>query len=295
MANIKEISDRMSGIKDTMKITNAMYLIASSKLQKARKNMEQVQDYFQTIDSTIDDILSHMPDMEHIYLESISNKPVASARKAYILITADKGLAGAYNLNVIKKLEKELADNPGAKIFVAGQVGRQFFQKKQANMDTEFLYSSQHPSLQRARSMTVEILDQFHADRIDEVYIIFTQMKNVLHSETVMLKLLPLSRKQFCKSGNAAGGQESFFPDPVSVFNQIAPITMHGIIFSALTESYCVELNDRMMAMDSASKNAAEMLRNLQLNYNRTRQGNITQEITEVIAGSRAQKKRKMS
>jgi F-type H+-transporting ATPase subunit gamma len=293
MASNKEILDRMNGIKDTLKITNAMYLISSSKLKKARKNWQSVTDYFQTIQSTIGDILSHISDMEHIYLEPIGGSANNHHKRAYIVVTADKGLAGAYNLNVIKLAEKELAEHDNAKLFVVGQIGRHYFEDKGIKIEEDFMYSSQDPSIQRARNITVDILDCFHAGKIDEVYIIFNKMKNAVQTETVMMKLLPLAREQFKTDNNDANSDVSFFPDAKSVFNSLAPITMHGIIFSALTESYCAELNDRMTAMDGASKSAKEMLDDLALQYNRSRQYGITQEITEVSAGSKAQKKKK--
>lgn len=294
MANNKEIQERMNGIKDTLKITNAMYLIASSKLRKARKNQQMVEDYFQTICNTIGDILNHMPQMEHIYLKSAGQKKTQGDRRAYIVITADKGLAGAYNLNVIKRAEQELEQYPEAKLFVIGQIGKHYFEEKKIPMEEDFLYSSQNPSLQRARNITMDILEQFHEGRIDEVFILYTQMKNALRSEAVMMQLLPLSREQFRECGSDSSRTESFFPDAKSVFNQIAPITMHGIIFSAMTESWCAELNDRMTAMDSASKSAKEMIADLELAYNRTRQYGITQEITEICAGAKAQKQKKV-
>jgi F-type H+-transporting ATPase subunit gamma len=283
----------MNGIKDTLKITNAMYLISSSKLKKARKNWLSVTDYFQTIQSTIADILSHISDMEHIYLEPVGYKANKPHKRAYIVVTADKGLAGAYNLNVIKLAEQELQKNNNAKLFVVGQIGRHYFEDKGIKIEEDFVYSSQAPSIQRARNITIDILEYFHADKIDEVYIIFNKMKNAIQTETVMMKLLPLAREQFKTDNNNVNSNVSFFPDAKSVFNSLAPITTHGIIFSALTESYCAELNDRMTAMDGASKSAKEMLDDLALQYNRSRQYGITQEITEVSAGSKAQKKKK--
>ena len=121
MASSKEIQDRMKSISDTMKITNAMYLISSSKLRKARKNMEQVYDYFHTIRRSIGDILHHIPEMEHRFLEPVDG-PDFAGKRAYIVITADKGLAGAYNLNVEKKAEQEYHAHPEARFFVIGQV-----------------------------------------------------------------------------------------------------------------------------------------------------------------------------
>ena len=286
MASSKEIQDRMKSISDTMKITNAMYLISSSKLRKARKNMEQVYDYFHTIRRSIGDILHHIPEMEHRFLEPVDGPDFAGKR--------------AYILNVEKKAEQEYHAHPDARFFVIGQVGRHYFLHKQIPFEEDFLYSSQKPTLQRARQITVDLLDEVRNERVQEVYIIYTRMKNGLQSEPVMMKLLPLSREQFyhkdmgLPEGDEPEVPEEFFPDAASVFNQLAPITMQGIIFSALTESYCAELNDRMVAMDGATKNGTEMLQQLQLQYNRLRQGSITQEITEVIAGAKAQKKKRL-
>ena len=203
-------------------------------------------------------------------------------------------------MNVEKKAEQEYHEHPDARFFVVGLVGRHYFQHKQIPIEEDFLYSSQKPTLQRARQITVDLLEEVRNESVQEVYIIFTRMKNGLQSEPVMMKLLPLSREQFhhkdmgLPEGDEPEVPEEFFPDAVSVFNQLAPITMQGIIFSALTESYCAELNDRMVAMDGATKNGTEMLQQLQLQYNRLRQGSITQEITEVIAGAKAQKKKRL-
>jgi F-type H+-transporting ATPase subunit gamma len=270
-----------------------MYLISSSKLKKARKNWQSVTDYFQTIRETLVDISGHISDTEHRYLEPIGAVNNKSHKRAYIVVTADKGLAGAYNLNVIKLAEQDLQKHKNAKLFVVGQIGRHYFEDRGIEIEEDFIYSSQNPSLQRARNITTDILDYFHAGKIDEVYIIFTEMKNAVQSETVMMKLLPISRERLKKGERKISSDVSFFPNAKSVFNSLAPITMHGIIFSALTESYCAELNDRMAAMDGASKSAKEMLEDLALQYNRSRQYGITQEITEVSAGSKAQKKKK--
>lgn len=292
MANSKELQHRISGIRDTLKITNAMYLIASSRMRKVRRNQQLVSDYFRTIRGTMGSILDHMPEMEHQYLEP-QRPSGAPVRRAYIVITADKGLAGAYNLNVIKRAEQALAQYPDSVLYVIGQMGRHYFRARGCPMEEDFLYSAQDPSLQRARNITEDMLDVFHSGRAGEIHLIYTEMKNALQSEVVEMKLLPLSRDQFREDFTEDHQTESFFPDARSVFNQIAPITMHGILYSALTESYCAELSDRMTAMDAASRNAREMIAELEQQYNRVRQYGITQELTEVVAGAAAQKKKR--
>ncbi len=297
MAGSKEILEHINSIKETMRITNAMYLISSSKFRAARRKEQKVDDYFETMQKTISDIIVHVPELTHPYLETKTGQSLPSAgnRRGYIVITADKGLAGAYNTNVMKLAQRKLSEYPNSKLFVVGHVGYQYFKGRHADMDEGFMYSAQTPSLQRARNITEELLDPFNDGELQEIYLIYTHMKNAISSEPVCMKLLPLSREQFYQDADSGNRKEEFFPDAESVFKQLAPIVMHGIIFGALTESYCAELNDRMMAMDNATKNASQMIQNLQLEYNRSRQGSITQEITEIIAGSTAQKRRHKS
>ena len=295
MAGTKEILDRIDSIRETMKVTNAMYLISSSKIRKARERMTEVKAYYDAICSTIGDILALTPDMENHFLEkklktAEDKQREADARRGYLVITADKGLAGAYNINVIRRIEAELAEHPNSELFIIGQVGLHHFARKQAAIKEDFVYSSQNPNLQRARYIAADLLQEYDSGNIDEVYVIYTRMKNALQSETVMMKLMPLSRETYYKTDEEVRGEESFYPDANTVFMQIAPLTMHGIIFSALTESYCAELNYRMTAMNSASDNASRMIQDLELEYNRKRQGSITQEITEIIAGASAQR-----
>ncbi len=302
MAGTKEILDRIGSIRETMKVTNAMYLISSSKIRKARERMNEVQAYYDAICSTIGDILAQAPELEHRYLEQKPKSASASAlaakasdsdkhsRHAYLVITADKGLAGAYNLNVIRHAEAELRKYPDSRLFVIGQIGLHYFAHKQYDVRPDFSYTSQNPNLQRARYIASDLMDEFEDGRIDEIYVIYTRMKNALQSEDVMMKLMPLSRDAFSANDETLRGEESFYPDAKSVFTQIAPLTMQGVIFTALTESWCAELNDRMTAMRSASDNASKMIQELELDYNRRRQGSITQEITEIIAGASALK-----
>lgn len=291
MPSIKDIQHRIASIRDTMKITKAMYLISSAKLRKARNNLAAVADYFNTMQATIHDILTHMPEIEHPYLESYRRKPETDKKRGYIVVTADKGLAGAYNQNVIKLLEKELEGHPNSELFVIGEIGRHYFMGKPVIMNHNFLYSSQNPSLQRARNITRELLDLYEEGGLDEIHIIYSDMRNAMQSVTKCIRVLPLKRVFFAERRVEDHNQpESFFPSPESVMDQTVPNFMYGAIFAALTESYCAELSNRMAAMDTATNNGADMLAELSTLYNRTRQGEITQEITEVIGGYRAQK-----
>lgn len=296
MANTKEIQTRMHSIQDTMKITNAMYMISSSKLKRAKRALEESSDHFYAIQSSIARILRHVPDIENIYFGT--DTPVENKRVGYIVVTADKGLAGAYNLNVIKLVEKELEANPKGELFVVGQIGRSYFEKKGYNIHRHFQYTAQNPSIHRARVISEEVLVRYANKELDEVYIVYTKSTNGVDSEAEMFKLLPLSKADFSTNTGLemmVSDTTRYVPSPGAVMNAIVPNYITGYIYGALVESYACEQNDRMMAMDAATGNATDMLKQLSIEYNRVRQAAITQEITEVIAGAKAQKRKKKS
>ena len=218
-------------------------------------------------------------------------RDVPAPKRAYVVLTADKGMAGAFNQNTLKFLKAQAGDDPNAKFYVIGQVGYRALLHKDPRLVEEFQYSATAPSLQRARDITVDAIDDFKAGNLDEIYLIYTKIQNALTSEPVMVRLLPLDRDHLQPVPKGLGdpkGDVEMFPDAWTVFEQTAPIYMHGMIFGAMTESFCAEQSARMTAMDSATKSANDMIRDLQLEYNRTRQGSITQEITEIIGGAAA-------
>lgn len=290
MANMKEIHTRMKSIKDIMKITNAMYLISSSKMKKARKSLIATEPYFEKLQSTIYDILLYTPHTRHIYFERREEIKASDRKKGYIVITADKGLAGSYNHNVIKLVETEMAKGKNNHLFVVGQVGRQHFIRKNVKIYEEFIYTTQYPTMYRAREISETIIDLFEKRELDEVYIIYTKMITPMKAEPKILQLMPLERRKFER--RKEGYQHaSFEPSPEKVMDYLVPNYIKGVIFGALIESFSSEQNARMMAMDSATSSAKDMLKKLDLQYNRARQAAITQEITEIVSGANALQK----
>ncbi len=300
MSNIREISGRIRGVRDTMKITNAMYMISSTKLRKARKGHEANLPYFQELSRMYAKIIESTSELNNIYLDEREHKQGLERTVALIVVTADKGLAGSYNHNVLKLAEQLMTETHATnKLYVVGEFGRQYFAGKKVHMDGQFKYSAQNPSLERARLIGQFILKEYLEERIDEAYIVFTQMKGSYGSEPVAMRALPLMYENVERKPLAEGETEpekpviNFLPTAEDVLNNIVPDMLVGDIYSALVESYCSEQNDRMMAMDKANKNAQAMIHDLSVEYNRERQAMITQEITEVIAGAKAQKKKK--
>lgn len=290
MANMKEIHSRMKSVKDIMKITNAMYLISSSKLKKARKSLIATQPYFEKMQATIHDILVRAPHMEQIYFDRREEIAAEDRKRGYIVITADKGLAGSYNHNVIKLAESEMAKGKNNHLFVVGQVGRQYFMRKNAMVHSEFLYTIQSPSMYRARKISEDIIELFEKGELDDVYVVYTKMINPMKSEAKVLQILPLQRKRFER--RAAGYQHAaFYPSPEEVMDHLVPNYVKGLMFGVLVEAFSSEQNARMIAMEAATNSAKDMLKSLDLLYNRARQAAITQEITEIVSGAKSLQK----
>lgn len=296
MANIREIRERIASIQQILKITNAMYLISSSKLKKARKSLDATTPYFEKLQSTIESILEHTPHTRQLYFDRRQNVPENKRKKGYIVITADKGLCGSYNHNILKYTEQQLesSDPDNCYLFVMGHVGRMYFQnrmknKKQGYVDGEFLYTTQNPTLYRAREIAELVLEKFEKKDLDEVYLIYTNMVNSSQFEPKTVQLLPFSRRHFGKSSDGTMKKlpkASFAPSPEEVMAYLIPNFAKGIIYGAMVEAFCCEQQARMTAMDSATNSAKDMIKDLSLLYNRARQAAITQEITEVVSGA---------
>lgn len=291
MASIKEIRTHIKSVEQTLKITNAMYLISSSNLRKARKQLNDVEPFFQKIGTTISDILHHSPEINHIFFDKRPDIAPQDRKIGYIVVTGDKGLAGAYNHNILKLAEQKMSEHPNTSLFVVGQVGRSYFQEHGVPIDVEFLYTAQNPTVSRARDISELMLDLFVAGQLDEVYIIFTKLVSSFQMEPTIHKLLPLDPDEFPeleKNRDTYNRDVVYVPSVKVVMDRLVPGYIEGDIFGALVESYCSEQNARMTAMKSSSDNARTMLQNLNLSYNRARQAAITQEITEVVGGAQA-------
>lgn len=291
MASIKEIRTHIKSVEQTLKITNAMYLISSSNLRKARKQLTDVEPFFQKIETTISDILHHSPEINHIFFDKRPSILPQDRKIGYIVVSGDKGLAGAYNHNILKLAEQKMSQHPNTSLFVVGQVGRSYFQEHGVPIDGEFLYTAQDPTVSRARDIAEPLLDLYLGGQLDEVYMIFTKMVNSFQMEPTIHKLLPLDPDVFPeyeKNRDAYNRDVVYVPSVKAVMDRLVPGYIEGDIFGALVESYCSEQNARMTAMKSSSDNARTMLQNLNLAYNRARQAAITQEITEVVGGAQA-------
>ena len=297
MAGTKEIKTHIESVRETRKITNAMYLIASTKLRRARAELDNTRPYFNALQREIKRIFRKVSDVESPYFYPVGDDSPLKGTYGCLVITADKGLAGAYNQNAIKQAIKLLEEHPDTKLFVVGEYGRRFFASHNIPIEHSFLYTAQNPTMARAREISALLLDRFDRGELKEIYVIYTDMANSISYEARTARVMPFHRSFFLTAPGEREVREpfEFLPNVAAVLDSMMPSYVSGFIYSALIDSFCCEQSARMTAMDSANQNAENLLGELSLEFNRVRQAAITQEITEVSAGAKAQRKKKGS
>lgn len=297
MAGTKEIKARIESVQETRKITNAMYLIASTKLRRAREDLNNTRPYFDALQAEIKRIFRTAGDVDSRYFYPASGEPPLTGTYGCLVITADKGLAGAYNQNVIREALQLLKQHPDTKLFVVGEYGRRFFGRQGIPIEHSFLYTAQNPTMARAREISARLLDGYDKGELQKIFVVYTDMEKASVYEAHATRILPFHRAFFASSGEehtqaGRGPHFEFVPNARAVLDNIVPIYVSGFIYSALIDSFCCEQSARMTAMDSANRNAEKLLSEFSLRYNRVRQAAITQEITEVSAGAKAQRQK---
>ena len=278
-----------------------MYLISSTKLRRARADLEHTRPYFEALQAEIKRIFRTSSDIHSRYFyppheDDIKGDDIKGGPYACLVITADKGLAGAYNQNAVKETMQVLAGHPGCKLFVVGEYGRHYFAQHHIPIEQSFLYTAQNPTLERAREISAILLEGFNRGDWKKLYIVYTDMESSLASATRSTRLLPFHRAHFASTNEDHSSDTfEFVPDMVTVLDNMVESYVSGFIYSALIDSFCSEQNARMTAMDAANENAQRLLDELSLQYNRVRQSAITLEITEVSAGAKAQRHKRQA
>ena len=290
MASVKEIRSRIAGVQETRKITNAMYLVASTKLRHARESLERTRPYFDAMRREVARIFRSAGSADSRYFVGNGGTLPKGGVCGVLLITADKGLAGSYNMNAIRQAEAILKEKPDARLFVMGEFGRRHFRMRKIPTEENFLYTAQDPTLDRARNICTLLLDLYDRKELNEILAVYTDMKSALSSTAQVTRLLPLDWDPF--ESEEAAGDFAFLPSPAAVLSAVMRSYISGFFYSAMVDSFCCEQNARVTAMDASGRNADKLIGDLSLQLNRERQAAITQEITEISAGARAQKRR---
>ncbi|MBE6569803.1 MAG: ATP synthase F1 subunit gamma [Ruminococcaceae bacterium] len=281
------IKNHIKAIRQTRQITGAMYLLSASRMRQTIKRIEYNLEYMQRLRATIKDIIIHTGgQIRHPYLNGRKHDNTC----LFIVITGDKGLCGGYNTNLLHFAEEQMAKFTDKKkrLAVIGIVGEEHFRAKGIEPDYCWRGVIQNPAMYSARAMTDILVEEFENRGTDEVFVIFTHYKNAMQQEPVMMKLLPLSEGDF-RDVSVEYEYKSdiiFEPSPEVVFQKLVPQFMVGSLFNALIQASTSEHASRMNAMQTATSNADEMIAKLEIEYNQTRQLQITNEITEIAAAT---------
>ena len=268
-----------------------MKLVSTVKLQRARQNAEKSEDYFHAMYSTVQSILGRTGSLEHRYL-----KPGEGGKKAVIVITSNRGLAGGYNSNVVKLITRGELKDEDLSIYAIGKKGKEALQKNY-EIKADYSYVIEEPAYADAMAISKEVLSAFENGEISEIYLAYTGFKNTVVHVPTLVKLLPVevSEETSGKTGEAVKETEddnrapmNFEPEDEEALDMIIPKYVTSLIYGGMIEAVASENGARMQAMDSATSNAEDMISSLSLLYNRARQGSITQELTEIIAGANA-------
>lgn len=280
---MRDIKRRKESVQSTQQITKAMKLVATVKLQKARGKAEGNKPYFNMLYDTICSILAMTKNVDHHYLTHNGCE-----KKAVIVITSNRGLAGGYNNNVVKLITGGDFPKEDTCIYAIGKKGIEGLTRKGYSIYNDSSEVINAPLFADATELTKQLLTQYSKGEIGEIYIAYTNFKNTVTQEPNLVKLLPISAEDFDIPNVDGKLLMNFEPSAEEVLEQVIPKYMSNIIFGALLEAVASENGARMQAMDSATSNAEDMIGSLSLKYNRARQSAITQELTEIIAGADA-------
>lgn len=285
MASMRDIKRRRDSIQSTGQITKAMKLVSTVKLQKAKGKAESTKPYSDLMYETVKNILSKSDNVDHRYMRASE-----SGRKAVIVITANRGLAGGYNTNITKLITNNPSLTPDDTVlYTVGRKGREVLERKGYKVVKDYSEVINEPMYMDARDICNDLLEAFEQGEISEIYLAYTSFKNTVVHNPKLIQLLPVS-------SDMADGEEStddgmimnYEPDEETALDMIVPKYICSLIYGGMIESVASENGARMQAMDSATSNAEEMIEDLSLMYNRARQGSITQELTEIIGGASA-------
>ena len=276
----KEIKNRIRSMESTKQITKAMEMVAASKLRRAQAQVLNSRPYFEILHATIQDIVRDTKDLSSPYLQEREGKKVM-----YLVIAGDRGLAGGYNSNILKLVMTELQGKE-ATVLPIGKKAVDYFRNKGIPSLTDSYAEAADVSIGDCFSVANQLSKAFLAGEFDEVHIAYTNFVSVLSQVPATMQLLPLKKPEAAVTDGKPRCDTIYEHDPEEVFASIVPEYLGGVLYGCLCESRAAEQAARRSAMDSATQNADEMIADLSLKFNRARQAAITQEITEIVAGS---------
>lgn len=280
---MRDIKRRKESVASTGQITKAMKLVSTVKLQKAKSRAESNKPYFTMLYDTMCSTLARAGGIEHRYLTASDSK-----RKAVIAISSNRGLAGGYNSNIVKEIATKFSTDE-TEIYAVGKKGLEGLARKGYSVVEDYSEVMNEPMYADAIHIGKNVLASFERGDVGEIYLAYTSFKNTVVQEVKLIKLLPINLEEIAQNSKEDSlTLMNFEPEAEEALDMIIPKYINNIIYGAFVEAIASENGARMQAMDSATKNAEDIIADLSLKYNRARQGSITQELTEIIAGAEA-------
>lgn len=285
MATMREIKRRRGSIQSTQQITKAMKLVSTVKLQKARGRAENSKAYFEYMYKTVTSMLAKAGDVDHPYLTGGNSENIG-----IVVITSNRGLAGGYNANIVRMIMASDLPKEKVRLYTVGRKGADGLARKGYTIAADYSDVIDEPTFADAKEMGKQLLTDFANGEIGEIYVAYTEFKNTVSHVPKLMKLLPVNPEDLQAEQDAQNEVTlmKFEPSEEEAISLLIPKYMTSILYGAFVEAVASENGARMQAMDAATNNAEEIINDLELKYNRARQGAITQELTEIIAGAEA-------
>ncbi len=285
MATMREIKRRRGSIQSTQQITKAMKLVSTVKLQKARGRAENSKAYFEYMYKTVTSMLAKAGNVDHPYLKGGNSKNIG-----IVVITSNRGLAGGYNANIVRMIMASELPKEKVRLYTVGRKGADGLARKGYTIAADYSDVIDEPTFADAKDIGKQLLTDFANGEIGEIYVAYTEFKNTVSHIPKLMKLLPVNPEELQaeQDGQDELALMSFEPNEEEAISLLIPKYLTSILYGAFVEAVASENGARMQAMDSATNNAEEIINDLELKYNRARQGAITQELTEIIAGAEA-------
>ncbi|MDR3239517.1 MAG: ATP synthase F1 subunit gamma [Clostridiales bacterium] len=291
MASMRSIKRRIRSVGSTQQITRAMNLVAASKFQRAKAKLDSARPFYEETNCVIQSLVAASQDLSSPFIQT---RPVENT--AFVVISGDRGLCGGYNVNAAKAAGELVAAKGHEQIVTVGIKARDYFKRRKRRVIRTYQGVSETPFYEDAREIGLFVMDLYNARDVDEVYLVYTSFQSMLRHTVRTVKILPLDKEALVgdalSDGEALDGdiprKLDFEPDAETLFEQIIPKYICTFIYGALVEASVCEQGARMTSMDNATKNSMELIDKFTLQYNRARQGAITQEITEIVGGANA-------
>ena len=285
MATMREIKRRRGSIQSTQQITKAMKLVSTVKLQKARGRAENSKAYFEYMYKTVTSMLAKAGDVDHPYLKGGNSDNIG-----IVVITSNRGLAGGYNANIVRMIMASDLPKEKVRLYTVGRKGADGLARKGYTITADYSDVIDEPTFADAKEMGKQLLTDFANGEIGEIYVAYTEFKNTVSHIPKLMKLLPVNPEDLQAEQEEQDelALMNFEPNEEEAISLLIPKYLTSILYGAFVEAVASENGARMQAMDSATSNADEIIATLSLAYNRARQGAITQELTEIIAGAEA-------